>query len=64
MYECTNNKLLWDFKIQTDNKVEHNKPDIIVLEKIERKCMIIDVTCPFDIGVKDKEKRKLRTTKT
>ena len=59
MYECTNNKLLWDFKIQTDNKVEHNKPDIVVLDKTERKCMIIDVTCPFDIRVKDKEKEKI-----
>ena len=35
------NKLLWDFKIQTDNKVEHNKPDIVVLDKIERKCLIL-----------------------
>ena len=26
--ESTNNKLLWDFKIQTDNKIEHNKPGI------------------------------------
>ena len=59
VYECTNNKLLWDFKIQTDNKVEHNKPDIVVLDKTERKCMIIDVTCPFDIRVKDKEKEKI-----
>ena len=59
MYECTNNKLLWDFKIQTDNKVENNKPDIVVLDKTERKCMIIDVTCPFDIRVKDKEKEKI-----
>ena len=29
VYESTNNKLLWDFKIQTDNKIEHNKPDIV-----------------------------------
>ena len=36
MYESTNNKLLWDFKIQTDNKIEHDKPDIEVLDKIER----------------------------
>ena len=53
------NKMLWDFKIQTDNKIEHNKPDIVVLDKIERKCLIIDVACPFDIRVKDKEKEKI-----
>ena len=36
MCESTNNKLLWDFKIQTDhdNKIEHNKPDIVILDKI------------------------------
>ena len=59
-----NNKLLSDFKIRTDNKIERKKPDIVVVDKIERKCLIIDVACPFDIRVKHKEKRKLRTTKT
>ena len=60
--QCMNpvlNKLLWDFKIQTDNKVEHNKPDIVVLDKTERKCLIIDVACPFDIRVKGKEKDEI-----
>ena len=51
VYESTNNKLLWDFKIQTDNKIEHNKP---VLNKIEQKCLIIDVACPFDTWMKEK----------
>ena len=54
MYECTNKKLLWDFKIQTDNKIEHSMPDVVVLDKIERKYLIIYVTCPFDIRVKGK----------
>ena len=54
------NKLLWDFfKIQTDNKVEHNKPDIVVLDKINRKYLIIDVACPFDTRVKGKEKGEI-----
>ena len=56
MYESTNNKLPWDFKIQSDNEIEHNKPDIVVLHKIKRKCLVIDVACPFDIRLKDKEK--------
>ena len=59
-----NKKLLWDFKIQTVNKIEHNKPDIVVLDKIEQKSLIIDVACPFDIRVNYKRKRKFRTTKT
>ena len=59
VYECTKNKLLWDLKIQTDNKIEHNKADIMVLDKIERKWLIIDVACPSDARVKDKEKEKV-----
>ena len=50
VYESTN-KLLWDFKIQIDNKIEHNKP---VLNEIEQKCLIIDVACPFDPWMKEK----------
>ena len=53
------NKLLSDFKIQTDNKVEHNKPDIVVSDKINRKYLIIDVACPFDTRVKGKEKEEI-----
>ena len=38
--QCTNPLITscctWDFKIQTDNKIEHDKPDIEVLDKIER----------------------------
>ena len=56
VYESTDNKLLWDFKIQTDNKIEHNKPDIVVLDKIEWKCLIIGVPCLFNTLVKEKEK--------
>ena len=26
-------KLLWDFRIQTDHHFDHNRPDIVVLEK-------------------------------
>ena len=59
MYESTNNKLLWEFKIQTDKKIEPNKPDIVVLDKMEWKCLIIDVACSFDTRVKDKMKEKI-----
>ena len=54
-----NNKLLSDVKIQTDNKIEPNKPDIVVVDKTERNFLIIDVACPFDIRVKDKEKEEI-----
>ena len=33
--------------------------EIVVLDKIECTCLIIDVACPFDVQVKDKEKEKI-----
>ena len=43
VHESSNNKLLWDFKIHTDNKTE-------------QKCLIIGVACPFDTRLKDRER--------
>ena len=37
----------WDFKIQTGNKIEYSKADIMVLDKIKRKCLIINVAYPI-----------------
>ena len=52
-------KILWDFSIQTDHKLDHNKPDISILDKRKRECHIIDVACPFDTRVKEKEREKI-----
>ena len=57
--ENENVKLLWDFSIQTDHHLEHNKPDILIHEKTNRGCYIIDVACPFDTRVKTKELEKV-----
>ena len=35
-------KILWDFTIQPDHKIDHNKPDITVHGKQKRECVIID----------------------
>ena len=32
-------KVLWDFRIQTDHQIEHNRPDVVVLD---RKIMLCD----------------------
>ena len=51
-------KLLWDFSIQTEIKIDHNKPDIVLLDKKEKTCYVNDVACPFDTRVEKKEKEK------
>ena len=51
-------KILWDFSIQTDKKLNHNKPDTItVIDKVNKTCLIIDPSCPFDYSkvVKEEE---------
>ena len=53
-------KILWDFSIQTDKKLNHNKPDTItVKEKVNKTCLIIDPSCPFDYRKVVKEEEQL-----
>ena len=54
-----NHKILWDFNIQTDHKLEHNRPDIVVIEKKSRKAWIYDIACPFETRVIHKENKKV-----
>lgn len=57
--ESEKTKILWDFAIQTDKEIEANRPDIVLLDKIERNCFIIDIACPFDTRIGSKEKEKI-----
>ena len=41
-------RLLWDFPIQTDQRIEHNRPDIAFENEKDRSRLLIDITCPFD----------------
>ena len=50
--------ILWDFPIQTDKTLEHNRPDITVIDKKSKECLLIDPTCPFDTRIEKKEEEK------
>ena len=52
--------ILWDFSIQTETKISHNKPDLILLEKKEKICYIVDFACPFDRRIEKKERDKTK----
>ena len=56
VYESTNNKLLWDFKIQTDNKIEHNKPVLNEIEQNRSAWLLMSF-----VHLTPEWKRKLRT---
>ena len=52
-------KILWDFAIQTDKKIEHRRPDIVVIDKEKRECKIIDIAVPDYRNIKVKELEKI-----
>ena len=49
--ENANAKILWNFAVHTDHALQHNKPDIIVINKTNNKALIIDVAVPNDNNV-------------
>ena len=58
--ESENFKILWDFTVQCERKIEAWRPDIVFIDKKEREVVIIDVAIPGDDRVKDKELEKLK----
>ena len=51
-------KILWDFPIQTNKTLKHNRPDTTVIEKKTKKFLLIDSACPFDTRIEKKEEEK------
>ena len=51
-------KMLWDFSVRTDHEIEARRPDLLIIDKSEKNCQIIDVTIPEDgrVGAKEDEK--------
>ena len=43
-------KILWEFMIQCDREIKARKPDIVVVNKNERSCVIIHIVIPGDIS--------------
>ena len=52
-------KILWDFSIQTDHIIKARRPDLVVVDKKERSCKIIDFAVPGDSRIEEKEKDKI-----
>ena len=58
--ESENFKILWDFKVQCDRKIDARRPDFVFIDKKERELIIIiDVVIPGDDRVKDKQLEKV-----
>lgn len=48
-------KILWDSQKQTDHVIETRRPDMIVVEKSNKCCKIIDYAIPDDRRIEEKE---------
>ena len=57
--ENENFKILWDFTIQCDHIIEARRPDIVVVDKVKKEAMVMDVAIPGDTKVCDKEREKI-----
>ena len=49
-------KIMWDFSIQTNHVIEAQRPDLNVVDKKERNWKIIDFAVPGSSRIKEKEK--------
>jgi len=47
-------KILWDFTIQTDHHLPHNRPDIVLYSYQYKTVFLIDISVPGDAKVNDK----------
>ena len=47
---------MWDFSIQTVHVIEARRTDLVVADKKDRSCKIIDFAVPGDSRIEEKEK--------
>ena len=53
-------EIWWDINIQTTIKLEHYRPDIVVLNHEDNECIIVDFSVPWESNVSAKEEEKIR----
>ena len=51
--------ILWDFTIHTDRTIQANQPDIVIKDKENNTCFLIDMSVPSDRNISVKVFEKL-----
>ena len=54
IYNTNDKEYWWDTPITTATKIKHNKPDLVIWNKTEKICTIIEFSCPADINISKK----------
>ena len=57
--KCGNYEVWWDRPVETAKKVDHNKPDVVFINKKEKKWTIVDFSVPHDRNIVKKEEEKI-----
>ena len=56
-------KILWDFSIQSDHVIEARRPDLVLVDKKERICKIIDFAVLGDSRIEERDLQKIWNVK-
>ena len=57
--KCGRYEIWWDRMVETPKKLEANRPDVVVIDKVDCLWKIIDFSVPNDLNVERKEKEKI-----
>ena len=57
--ECGKYEIWWNRPVNTPKRLDHNKPDVILIDKDKKVWTIVDFSVPNDKNIVVKEKEKL-----
>lgn len=57
--ESETNKLFWALLIETDHVLKHNRADLVVVDKVQHRCYVLNVACPFELRIVEKKNVKI-----
>ena len=55
-----NYEVWWDRAVQTANTMESNRPDVVLIDRVQKEWIIIDFSVPWEKNVRIKENEKVR----
>ena len=59
IHKESNMEYWWNIRINTATKIPHNKPVLIIWDRDENICQVIEFSCPADINVSRKVEEKV-----
>lgn len=57
--ENSRHVLYWDRSIITDKTVDHNRPDIVLIDKVNKRGILVDIAVPLTHNLEETEKTKI-----